>query len=165
MIKKFDNFVESFAKWGVIICLFSMLFLSLASIVLRWFGISFHWIDPAARHFVLLAAFFGGTLATGNGQNIRIDLLSKVLENKKLNAYKKFFDQIVTLFTLVVVLVLIKATWDFVKVEIEFGKTIFWGIHSGLLVAIIPFGFLLILLRLVCRLCLNLKSKHSSVEG
>lgn len=156
MIKKFDQFLDNFSKWGILICLILMLSFSVSSIVLRWFGVSFHWIDPAVRHFVFLAAFFGGSLATGANQNIKIDLLPRFLEAQNKHFLSFLTNQIVTLITIMAVLILAKGTWDFVKVEIEYGKAVFWGIHSSVLVGIIPFGFLLISLRLVCRLCLNL---------
>lgn len=163
MIKKFDQLLDSFSKAGIVMCLFLMLTFSVASIVLRWFGISLHWIDPAVRHFVFLAAFLGGSLATGADQNIKIDLLTRVLEAKNQDFLGHIIRQVVTFITLVTVLILAKATWGFVKVELDYGKDVFWGIHSSVLVGIIPFGFLLISLRLVCRLCLNLKD--SSLES
>lgn len=169
MIKRFDNFLDSVSKWGIIISLFVMLILSLSSIVLRWFGISFYWIDPLVRHLVFVGAFLGGSLATARNQNIKIDLLTRYLEHKNNVKLKKIFQQIITLITIVIVLILVKSSWDFVKVELEFGKEVFWGIHSAFLVGIIPLGFLLLSLRLVCRLCLNindeLAEKTNTLKG
>ena len=49
------------------------------------------------------------------------------------------------------------------KVELEFGRDVFWGIHSGFLVGIIPFGFLLISLRFIFILFLINEKKVGSV--
>ena len=162
MIKRFDQFLDDFSKWGILLCLSLMLGFSLFSIILRWFGLSFYWIDPAVRHLVFVATFLGGSLATGRGQNIKIDLLARFLEVKNGPRLKNFFEQVVTLITMIIVLILAKSSWDFVKVELEFGKTVFWGIHSGVLVGIIPLGLMLISLRLVCRLCLNIGPSQDS---
>ena len=158
MIKRLDNFLEQFSKWGIVLCLFLMLLFSVGSIVLRWINISFHWLDPAVRHLVFFATFLGGSLATGSNQNIKIDLLTRLLEGQKKESLKHKLNQLITLETLVIVLILAKVTWEFAKVEAEFGKNVFLGIHSSVLVGIIPFGFLLISLRLFCRFYLGLHS-------
>ena len=164
MIQRFDRLLDNISKWGIIICLFTMLLFSISSIVLRWFGVSYYWLDPAVRHFVFIAAFLGGSLATGRDQNIKIDLLSRLLDARNSQRLKNSIAQFITLMTMIIVLVLAKASWDFVKVELEFGKQIFWGLHSGVLVGIIPIGFMLISLRLVCRLCLNMNPSKDLVK-
>ena len=55
------------------------------------------------------------------------------------------------------------------KVEFEFGKPAFLGIHSGYLVSLIPFGAGLIMLRLILRLFIpvpkiEIKGANTSVE-
>jgi len=165
MIKKVDSFFEAISKWGVLITVILMLGLSLSSIILRWTGYSFHWIDPLVRHLVLIAAFFGGSLATGMKQNIKIDLMSRYLENKKLPKLKYYLDQSVTFFSLVIVGFMAKASWNFYKDELEYGKKVFFGIHSSSLVAIIPVGFILIAIRLLFRLALDLKDEKDLKEG
>lgn len=164
MIKKFDQLIDDFSKWAIVICLFLMLTLSLSNIVFRWFGMSFHWIDPLVRHLVFLAAFLGGSLATGLNQNIKIDLFSRYLESKNSLKLNYYVSQLVTIFSLVVVMAMGKASWGFVRDELTYGKEAFLGIHTGVLVGIIPIGFLLISLRLVNRLCINLKDGHELEE-
>ena len=164
MIQRFDQALESFSKWGILVCLFIMILFSLGSITLRWFGLSYHWIDPAIRHFVFLSVFFGGSLATGSRKNIKIDLLSRIFESFGYQKTEKLLDQIVSVITLIIILILVKAGADFSKDELEYGKVLFWGLHSGALVSIIPFGFFLISLRLVLRICMALSHHDEKVK-
>ncbi len=42
---------------------------------------------------------------------------------------------------------LLRAGWNLAVIEWEFGKEVFLTVHSGILVGIIPFGFLLMAYR------------------
>ena len=91
--------------------------------------------------------------------------MSRYLENKKLPKLKYYLDQSVTFFSLVIVGFMAKASWNFYKDELEYGKKVFFGIHSSSLVAIIPVGFILIAIRLLFRLALDLKDEKDLKEG
>lgn len=149
--KKIDDWVDMTTKWVLAICVFFMLSLTLTNIVLRWFEHSIHWIEPLVRHLVFISAFLGGSLATGSRHNIKIDLASKIIKEEKWN---KLLDRAVTIVTIIAVYFLIKSGIGLGKVEFEFGKPAFLGIHSGYLVSLIPIGAGLILLRLILRLFL-----------
>ncbi|MCO4753127.1 MAG: TRAP transporter small permease [Bacteriovoracaceae bacterium] len=124
-----------------------MLFLPLFNIVARWFGQSILWIDPLVRHLVFLSAFMGGVLATGKGNHIKLDLVSRALEGLHKKRLKKIVDTLAALASIVACYFLFVAGRDFALVEFEYGKEAFLGIHSGFLVSIIPFGFCFIALR------------------
>lgn len=162
MIRKLDNFLDLIAKWGVLVCIGLMLVLSLTNITLRWFENSVLWIEPLVRHLVFLAAFFGGAIATGEGQHIKIDLLSKILERTDNKLAQVIVERIVLLACLLATLILTKAGYDLVLVEKEYGGEAFLGIHSAYLIAIIPFGMGFISLRFF--LNLFLKPKVREVE-
>lgn len=157
MIKKLDQYLENFAKWSILFCVLSMLLLSLSSIVLRWFEMSLLWIDPLVRHLVFVAAFLGGSLATGANQHIKIDLLSRLLEKSQNLKLKKFIEALVLLITFIACFVLVKGSYQLTLVEFEYGKEEFLGLHSGYLVGIIPVGMGLIALRVMTQLFLRLK--------
>lgn len=143
----FDELLEKFSRYGLITCLFVILFLAVFSIVLRWLGSSMMWIEPLLRHLVFLSAFLGGSLATSKNVHIRVDLLSKLVEMSKSQIIHWIHRNLVSLFCLIVCLVLVKSGWDFYLVEKEFGAPAFLQIHSSYFVFIIPFGMGLITLR------------------
>lgn len=151
-IKGIDQFLESLSRGGLILGFGAILLLSVLSIVLRWMGESLLWIDPLTRHLVFCCAFFGGSLATSAGVHIRIDLASKILEQFK-SSHLKFFHRLILLgFSLIVCLVLTKASWDFYLSEKEYGSPDFLGIHSSVLVGIIFVGVGLIAFRFFNRI-------------
>lgn len=147
LLKKIDYGVDKFASILLVISLLSVLFLSSGAIVLRWFHVNLYWVDPFVRHTVFLSAFLGGVVATGRSNHIAIDLISKFLELKgKLHA-RIIIHRIILLSSGLILLWLLKASIDFMKIEMEFSKEEFWGIGSGYLVGMIPFGVSLITIR------------------
>lgn len=161
MIEKLDKKLEVFCKWAIVICIFTMLGLSILNIVLRWFELSILWIEPFVRHLVFLSTFLGGVLATGANQHIKIDLLSRLMEKFKRPRLQKVVDGLVLLVTLVACLLIVKSSYDLTLIEFEFGKAHFLNIHSGYLVGIIPVGMSLVCLRVMTQLWLRLKAKES----
>ena len=160
MIKKLDQILDYIAKWGVLVCIGLMLVLSLTNISLRWFENSVLWIEPLVRHLVFLAAFFGGAIATGEGQHIKIDLLSKLLEKTDSKLTQFIIERIVVVACIVATVILTKAGYDLFLVEKEYGREAFLGIHSAYLVGIIPFGMGFIALRFFLNLFLKPKSQE-----
>lgn len=152
----FDDVLERLSRYGLVSCLFVILGLSVLAIVLRWLGHSLMWIEPLARHLVFLCAFFGGSLATSKNLHIKVDLLTKLVEKSSSKIIHWLHRNIISLFCLIVCLALVKSGWDFYLVEKEFGAPGFLGIHSAVLVAIIPFGMGLIALRFFNQLILGL---------
>lgn len=155
MIEKIDRFLDNFSYYGIVICVFLMLGLTVLNISLRWFNVSILWIDPFVRHLVFMSAFLGGVLATGKDNHIRIDLIGKVLEKYNKKSLSLWITRLNFSVAILATLLLAKAGVDFTKVEMEFGKEAFLGIHSGILTAIIPFGMSLIGLRFFLRLLLT----------
>jgi len=156
MIKRFDDFLDNISKWGVVFCVIFMLLLTISNIVLRWFQLSALWVEPLVRHLVFVAAFLGGSLATGNQHHIKIDLVSKLLEKLKKEKLRRLLDLFLSIGTLFATFFLIKAGTDLAIIEFEYGKPAFLGIHSGYLLSIIPCGIGLISLRLFLRFLLQL---------
>jgi TRAP-type C4-dicarboxylate transport system permease small subunit len=147
IIKKIDWAVDKFSSTLLVACILSILFCSSGAIILRWFHVNLSWIDPFVRHLVLLSTFLGGVVATGRGNHIGIDLISKFLEIKGYDHAKVIVNRVILLSSAVVLVWLVKSGLDFTKVEMEFSKVEFWGIGSGYLVAMIPAGLGLIAIR------------------
>lgn len=149
MIRILDYALEKIAFYILGTCLFGMLFFTLFNIVARWFGMSFLWIDPLVRHMVFLSAFMGAVMATGKGNHIKLDIVSRALESFNKQKAKKVVDTLGALAAVVACYFLFLAGKDFALVELEFGREAFLGIHSGWLVSIIPFGFAFVGLRFI----------------
>jgi TRAP-type C4-dicarboxylate transport system permease small subunit len=132
-----------------------MLTMSVGTIVLRWFNSTFLWFEPFIRHLVFISAFLGGVLATGRRTHIGIDIIGKYLESKESWDTYLWVSRIIYLACTITLAWLVSASIDFVKVEAQYGKEAFLGIHSKFLVAITPFGFSLIGLRFLFLLLLS----------
>lgn len=159
-----DLAIEKFSHWGLVISVALMLILTVLSIVLRWFNTTFMWIDPLVRHLVFLAAFLGGALATGRDEHIGIDVIPKILENKKMFALQRNFNRAIYLFSTFACIWLLISGYDFFKVEIQYGKHTFLGLHSAVLVGIIPVGFSMMAYRFFYKFLASTCSCDSSVE-
>lgn len=155
MIKKIDNFIDKIAFYGIVVSVLFMLGLTVLNIVLRWFNTSILWIDPFVRHLVFLSAFLGGVLATGKDSHIRIDLATKLCEKLESPNLSLWLSRTVSLITMIATVLLAIAGYDFYKVELQYGKEAFLGIHSGFLVGIIPVGMGLISLRYFLKILLS----------
>jgi TRAP-type C4-dicarboxylate transport system permease small subunit len=161
-IQVFDEVLEKLSRWGLVFCLFVILFFAVLSIVLRWLGSSPLWLEPLIRHVVFLSAFLGGSLATSKDVHIKVDILTHLIQKSRSKLLHWFHKNLVSLFCFVTCLTLLKSSWDFFLVEKEFGGMAFLGIHSAWLVFIIPLGTALISLRFFNRLILGLIQGESS---
>lgn len=148
---KLLKFIDQAIERMTIILLVSgvalMLSFSLMTIVLRWFESSFLWLDPLVRHLVFLCTFLGGVMATGRGSHIGIDIVSKTLEVQGRENWLVHIKRMISLVSFVTLVWLIQASYQFMTIELEYGRASFLGIHSGVLVGIIPAGFALIAYR------------------
>lgn len=140
ILKKIDFYIEEFSSKALWLLTFLVLFVSLLSIILRWIGVGFSWINPMLRHCVFMMIFLGGVLATGKNTHITINLLEKFSISDRVKNILKFFSHFVSFLVLVI---LSYTALGLIKVEMQYGKDVFWGIHSSFLVSIIPAGFLL----------------------
>jgi TRAP-type C4-dicarboxylate transport system permease small subunit len=150
-VKKFfytiDLCIEKFASWGLYIAVFGMIIFSVSTIVFRWINYNVMWFDPFVRHLVFLGTFLGGVLATGRRTHIGIDILGKYLEGKGMIKCQMMVTRLIALVSTFTLVWLVKASIEFAKIEFEFGKAEFLGIHNGFMVSIIPFGLSLIAYR------------------
>jgi len=147
IFKKIDFVVERISYYGLIFSIALMLSLSIMTIVFRWFGMTFMWIDPMVRHFVFFSAFLGGALAVSKNSHIKIDLTAKLIERLKSKKIERIQSIILSLVGVVAVLWLAHASYKFALMELEFGKEAFLGISSGQVVLLIPVGFTLMAYR------------------
>ena len=156
LIKKIDEGFDVATLWVLVVAVLVMLFFSVLTIVLRWFGTGLMWVEPFVRHLVFMSTFLGGILATGKGTHIGIDVTTKFLEAKGLHFIVNQAHRIIYLASMSVCLWLSIASIAFVKQEMEFGKEAFLGITSGQLVTMIPIGFALIAARFFLKFLLSI---------
>ncbi|MCB9061334.1 MAG: TRAP transporter small permease subunit [Halobacteriovoraceae bacterium] len=154
-IKKWDDFIEWISTVGLVVSVAFMLSLTVLTIILRWFNITLLWVDPLVRHLVFLTAFLGGTVATGKKTHIAIDIVSKFLETKNWPKGELYLKRFITLICILTICWLNKTSIDFYHIELEFGKEVFWGLHSSIFVSIIPIGLTLITLRFINQLLMS----------
>ncbi len=147
MLQSLDRFVNRFAFVALSISIIFMLVLTVGSIILRWFSITFVWVDPFVRHLVFLSAFLGGVIAVGKRKHIAIDIIPRLLEARGNRALKINLARVVDLTCLLVSTWLLITSINLVKVEFVYGQVGFLNIHSAFLIMIIPFGFSLIAYR------------------
>jgi C4-dicarboxylate transporter DctQ subunit len=105
------------------------------------------WSEPFVRLLVLWLTFLGASLITGENKHIKIDLFSTLLPPKWLPVRE---------FILSVVCVLISAKMllvcaGYVKIEMQFGGTMFLNLPNWIGELILPMGFALILFRFFVR--------------
>jgi TRAP-type C4-dicarboxylate transport system permease small subunit len=164
-IKLLDKALEKLTTYLLVASVLLMLSLSSLSIVARWFQSNITWIDPFVRHLVFLSAFLGGIIATGQGTHIGIDVIGKFVESKGWHSLRSIISKVIMFSSMLVLCWLIKSGIDFTKVELEFGKIEFFGIHSGFLVMIIPIGMGLLLLRFLTVFILSFgKTNHTNTK-
>lgn len=150
---KFLNFIdEIIAKVEtalVIILLSLMVIIGFAQILLRnFFQTGLLWADPFLRYAVLWLAFIGASIATYEDRHINIDVLTRLLSPK----LKRAISILTNAFALVVCIILLKASVDFIKMELEYPTEVFLGIQNWMLEIIIPIGFGLMSLRFLFRI-------------
>ncbi len=160
LIRIFDDILERLSRWGLISCLLMILSLAVMAIFFRWGGKSFMWLEPLVRHLVFLSAFLGGSLATSKNVHIKVDILTKLVEMSSSRFIRWLHRNMITLFCCLTMLVLLKSSYEFYLSEKEFGSPAFLHIHSSYLVAIIPFGVGLILLRFINQLILGINGEQ-----
>jgi TRAP-type C4-dicarboxylate transport system permease small subunit len=160
LLLKVDQGIEKGTSLVLVISVFLILFLSVGTILLRFFNQSISWFEPLIRHLVLLATFLGGALATGRGNHIAIDILGKYMETKNLHQAKRWVDRFIYLVCFITLAWLTLACYQFMKVELKYGRDVFLGIHSGVLVGILPLGLILITLRYLLKFYLSFTDKE-----
>lgn len=147
LLTKIDNFIERATIALLIIVLALMLTFSIVAITLRWLQVPLLGIEPFVRHLVFLCAFLGGIVATGRKNHIAIDIIGKYLESRDYKRFKSWVSSTTYLVSTVTLIWLTIASYGFFAVELMYGRDVFWGVHSGALVAIIPIGFSIIAFR------------------
>jgi len=155
VLKWIDKHLVSLERWVIISFLSLMVIFTFIQVCLRGLYTHGHvqwanelmgridWSEPLVRLLVLWLTFLGASLITRENKHIKIDLFSTLLP-KKWRPVREFI--------LSIVCVIISATMLFVcagyvKIEMQFGGTLFLSLPSWIGELILPVGFALILFR------------------
>lgn len=161
-LKGLDNAIDTVVTRVLIVCVMTMLMLSVSNIVLRWFNAHVMWIEPMVRYMVVICAFCGGAIATGKRSHIAIDVIGKYLESQKKERAYMMVTRFTDLFCVIALGFLTYACVNFVHEEAEYGKVIFLGIHAKYLAMILPAGFGLMATRFLLHFFLSFFPKESA---
>ena len=128
----------------LVVLLLSMLGLAVSQIAMRNFmGVGFIWIDPLLRVMVLWLGLIGALVATREGKQISVDVLTRILTPRL-----SLVSGIVTrTFAGIVSAIIAWYSLLFVIDEWQIGIVAFANVPAWIAEAIIPVGFALIALR------------------
>jgi TRAP-type C4-dicarboxylate transport system permease small subunit len=105
------------------------------------------WSESLVRLLVLWLTFLGASLLTGENRHIKIDLFSTLLPQKWL-PLREFILSIVCI---LISAIMFTVCVNYVKMEMEFGGTLFLRLPNWMGQLILPAGFLFILFRFCLR--------------
>ncbi len=126
-----------------------MVILSFLQVVLRnFFDTGLLWGDIFLRHLVLWVGFVGASLATRQEKHINIDIFNRIIPKKFIPPVKIIVD----LISLVICIILAKASYEFMIMEKEAGTTVFNNVRSWIIGIILPAGFGLIAVRFILKI-------------
>ena len=137
-LTRIDEALARFEGWLIISLLWLMVILTFVQVCLRglYTHAHFHWAntlmgyldwsEPFVRLLVLWLTFLGASLVTGENKHIKIDLFSAVSPPKLKHAR----DLILSAACVVISAIMLKVCIDYVKMEMDFGGTMFLGIPT-----------------------------------
>jgi len=158
-LKWFDKVLARIEGWLIITFLWLMVILTFIQVCLR--GLYTHgqlqwanslmghldWSEPFVRLLVLWLTFLGASLLTGENKHINIDLFSALLPPKWLPVR----ELILSVVCVAISAIMLKVCIGYVKMEMEFGGTLFLHLPNWIGELILPLGFAMILFRFLLR--------------
>ncbi len=137
-INVIDGLIAKLENILIIILLSLMVIVSFLQVILRnLFETGILWADPFLRYVVLWIAFIGASLATREDRHINIDIFTRLLPPR----FKKFSSAITNIFASIACFLLLMASIDFIKMEVDFPSVVFLGLENWMLELVIPIGF------------------------
>jgi len=128
----------------LVVLLAALIFFSFLRVVLRnFFETAIPDVDEFLGHLVLMVAFIGAAQATRLQKHIKIDALSKILNDSS----KNLASIIINLFALVITVILVIAAWKYVMSAREFFDERVFGINAWIYQLVMPLGLIIIAYR------------------
>jgi TRAP-type C4-dicarboxylate transport system permease small subunit len=147
-LERLDAALARAEGWAVTALVSAMVVLAVTQIALRnFFSSSIPAADTLLRHAVLWVGFLGAALAAHEDRHIRIDIGVRLLPAR----LRAPLDALFNLISAVVCLLLAKAAWTFLRLDLDGGATVALGIPAWILQAILPVAFLLLALHFLIK--------------
>jgi TRAP-type C4-dicarboxylate transport system permease small subunit len=155
LMRALDRGLARWERRAVVLFLSAMIFFTLSQVLLRAMaahgGLAWAnallariaWTDPLARSLMLWLTFLGASLITRRNRHIRIDVASAVLPRKLL----PLRESVLALATALICCAMCAASFFMVRMEQQFGASLFLGVPTWTVQVIIPLGFLLLAFR------------------
>lgn len=155
ILKIFEK-IEEYCLISLFSCLLLIAFLQ---IVLRnLFATGISYADPLLRHLVLWIGLLGATLATKQDKHIHIDILPRLLPERK----KAFLQIAINLFSTIICIFLTYAAIKFIKYEYQAATTLFLQIPIWILEVILPITFAIMAIRFFAK---TIRNVFATVKG
>ena len=159
VLRDLDRLLMKLEGWLIVLFLSTMVSLTFFQVILR--GLYTHaqlhwantllghldWAEPLVRLLVLWITFIGASLLTGDNKHIKIDLMSALLPPKWVG----YRELILAFFAAFISALLVKASIDYVSIEMEFGGSLFVQLPGWVGQLILPIGFAMITFRFLLK--------------
>lgn len=144
IIIKLGNYIKTLEEVIVTTLLSSILILAIIQIILRnIFNDGLLWGESLLRVLVLWLGMAGAILATHQGKQINIDVLSQFLTTR----YRCYFRKLSHLFVSIVCMIISYYSFIFVVYEYELGSYALKNIPAWLAESVIPVSFFIMGIR------------------
>jgi C4-dicarboxylate transporter DctQ subunit len=142
--ERLDEIIGRMEQLLLVILLSLMIILAFSQIVLRnFFSTGLSWGEPLVRYLVLWVGFIGASIATKEGRQISIDVLS----SWGPGSWSSVIQVVTSLFSSFICGLLTFAALKFIRNEAQIGGITFLGIPTWMPQLIIPVAFGLMALR------------------
>jgi TRAP-type C4-dicarboxylate transport system permease small subunit len=133
--ERVDGIIDRMEQSLLVILLSLMILIAFFQIVLRnLFDTGLTWGDPLVRNLVLWVGFIGAALATREGKQINIDVVSRWMPPQG----KGYIEAITDLFSSFICALLTFAALKFIRNEVQMGNVVFPGVPSWIAEIILP---------------------------
>ena len=158
-LRWFDKIIARIEGWLIIMFLWLMVIFTFVQVCLRALYTHGHvqwanclmghldWSEPFVRLLFLWLTFLGASLVTRDKKHIKIDLFGSLLPQKWLPVREFILSTVCVLISVI----LLKVCVGYVRMEMDFGQTLFSNFPAWIGELIIPVGFTLILFRFILR--------------
>lgn len=170
ILRYIDKIIARAERWLIVCSLGIMVILTFFNVILRALYTHAHiqwantilgqvdWTETLVRLLILWVTFLGASLLTGDNRHIKIDIMTPMLSKKFL----PIREALLSLVCVIICIILLKASIDYIRIEMEFGGELFYGLPIWLGQIILPIGFSVILFRF---LLLMITSTIKSIQG
>jgi C4-dicarboxylate transporter, DctQ subunit len=158
-LKQTEIKISKFENWALLVGILIMLVFGATQVLLRnIINSGIDGVDPLVRCMVLWIGFIGASLATRQGKHINMDMISKVITNKKLLTLRTFF---INSISLILSSILLYASVHYTFQEAENNMEAFWGVPTWVIFIIVPISTCAMTVRIFISLILNKEIERS----